>query len=85
MNFSAVIELATLVAFVVVLLGGRDKREGGGWKIVSGLLGLVALVQLISMAIVVSVYLRLRCYCNGSDRGCECDWTNVLGVAGFPL
>lgn len=52
MNFTAVIELATLVAFAVVLLGGRDKRDGG-WKIVSPLLALVAVTQLVSMALVV--------------------------------
>ena len=54
MNLTFVIELATLVAFAVILLGGRDKREGG-WKIVSGLLAIVAIGQLVSMAIVVRV------------------------------
>jgi len=56
MNFAAVIELATLVAFAVILLGGRDKREGG-WKIVSSLLAGIALVQLASMAVVVRVWI----------------------------
>ena len=55
MNFSVVFELATLVAFAVVLLGGRDKREGG-WKMLVGLLGLIAVTQVASMAIVVSSY-----------------------------
>lgn len=54
MNFTAVIEFATLIAFAVVLLGGRDKREGG-WKVISSLLALIAVVQLASMAIVVCV------------------------------
>lgn len=52
MNFTAVIEFATLVAFAVILLGGRDKRENG-WKIVSPLLAIIALAQLAAMAIVV--------------------------------
>ncbi|KAF1354831.1 hypothetical protein BDV97DRAFT_289962 [Delphinella strobiligena] len=55
MNFTAVIELATLVAFAVVLLGGRDKRDGG-WKIVSPLLALVAVTQLVSMALVAFLF-----------------------------
>lgn len=55
MNLTAVIEFATLAAFAVVLLGGRDKREGGAYKMVSGLILLVAITQLVSMAIVVRV------------------------------
>ena len=54
MNFCVVFELATLVAFAVILLGGRDKREQG-WKMLAGLLGLVMVCQIACMAIVVSV------------------------------
>ncbi|KAF2157368.1 hypothetical protein K461DRAFT_273526 [Myriangium duriaei CBS 260.36] len=54
MNFAIVLELATLVSFVVALVGGRDKREGG-WKMCAGLCGVVALVQIVAMAIVAFV------------------------------
>ena len=52
MSFAAVLELATLVAFVVVLVGGKQKREGG-WKVLAFLLGVVGLLQCACMAIVV--------------------------------
>ena len=46
-------ELACVVAYVVILVGGRNVRERG-WKILTGLLGLVAAGELIAMALVVS-------------------------------
>lgn len=53
MSFAVVIEGMTLVAFIVVLAGGKQKREQG-WKVICGLLVLVALVQCAGMAIIVS-------------------------------
>ena len=53
MNFSIVLELAVVVAYVTVLVGGRSAREAG-WKMVAGLLSAVAVGQIIAMAIVVS-------------------------------
>lgn len=52
MNFSVVLELATFVAFAVVLLGGRSNREGG-WKMCVSMLGVVMVCQIAAMAIVV--------------------------------
>jgi hypothetical protein len=52
MNFSVIFELAVLVAYVVILVGGRGTREVG-WKILSPLLGVVAVCQLIAMTLVV--------------------------------
>lgn len=54
MNFGAVMELATLVAFAVVLLGGRQMREGG-WKIIAGLLGFVSVVEAAGIGMIVSL------------------------------
>jgi hypothetical protein len=53
MSFAALFELVTLVAFVVVLIGGRQKRETG-WKVLCFLLVLVGALQCASMSIVVS-------------------------------
>ncbi|KAL2357742.1 hypothetical protein BJ546DRAFT_181478 [Cryomyces antarcticus] len=53
MNFSAVIEFATLVAFAVILFGGQQKRATG-WKVLGPLLGLVGLAEAAGMGIVVS-------------------------------
>lgn len=52
-NFSLMLELACVVAYVTVLAGGRGVRESG-WKILAGLLSLVAAGQLVAMALVVS-------------------------------
>lgn len=52
MSFAAVLELATLVAYVVVILGGKQKREAG-WKVLASMLLLIGAVQCASMAIVV--------------------------------
>lgn len=53
MNLSVIMEIVVLVAYLVILLGGRVSREAG-WKILSALLALVAAGQLIAMALVVS-------------------------------
>lgn len=52
MNFSVVIELACIIAYITILVGGRGVQESG-WKILAGLLGLVAMGELIAMALVV--------------------------------
>ncbi len=53
MSLAMVVQLATAVAFLIILAGGRPKREGG-WKILSGLLGGVAAIQFCALSIVVS-------------------------------
>lgn len=54
MNVGAVMEFVTVIAFVVILMGGKQKREGG-WRILSFLLVIVAVLQCAGMAIVVSL------------------------------
>jgi len=59
MSFAAVLELVTIVAYCVVILGGKQKRETG-WKVLAFMLMLVGIVQCASMAIVVRpCYLKL--------------------------
>ncbi|GAM86417.1 hypothetical protein ANO11243_044310 [Dothideomycetidae sp. 11243] len=53
-NFAVVLELATLVGFVVCLTGGRDKREQG-WKVVAPLCALCAACEVVGMAVVAFV------------------------------
>lgn len=53
MSFAVVMEGMTLITFVVLIAGGKQKRESG-WKILTGLLILVALIQCTAMALVVS-------------------------------
>jgi hypothetical protein len=54
MSFAVIIELATLIAYAVIILGGKQRRDFG-WKVVCGLLAVGAIVQCASMAIVVSL------------------------------
>ena len=53
MSFAAVFELVTIVAYCVVIVGGKQKREIG-WKVLAFMLMLVGIVQCAAMAIVVS-------------------------------
>jgi hypothetical protein len=59
MSFTVIIELATMIAYVTVILGGKQRRDKG-WKIVTFLLVIAGLCQLVSMAIVVSCSLQIR-------------------------
>jgi len=59
MNFSIIFEVAVLVAYLVILVGGRGTREVG-WKILSPLLLVVAAAQLVAMTLVVSL-MEWRC------------------------
>ena len=54
MSFAVVIELATLIAYAVIILGGVQCRSKG-WKVVCALLAFAGIAQFVSMAIVVSL------------------------------
>jgi hypothetical protein len=53
MNLSVVLELACVVAYVTVLVGGRATREAG-WKVLGALLAVVGVAECVAMGIVVS-------------------------------
>lgn len=55
MNFSVVLLLACVVAYITILVGGRGTREVG-WRLLCPLLAVVALTQLIAMSLVVGGY-----------------------------
>lgn len=68
MTLAAVLQLATLVAYGVVLGGGKQKRAVG-WRVLALLLLLVAAAQCAGMGIVVGFdclwscgAVRLMCY-----------------------
>ncbi len=52
MNFAAVLELVTIVTYIVILAGGKQKRQSG-WKVLAALLVVTGAVQCAAMAIVV--------------------------------
>lgn len=55
MSFAVVIELATLIAYAVTILGGVQCRSKG-WKVVCALLAFAGIAQCVSMAIVSFLY-----------------------------
>ncbi|MCJ1274011.1 hypothetical protein MMC21_001805 [Puttea exsequens] len=55
MSFAIVVEGMTLITYIVILVGGKQKREQG-WKILSGLHFVVGLLQMASMAIIAYLY-----------------------------
>ncbi|KAF2674186.1 hypothetical protein BT63DRAFT_449177 [Microthyrium microscopicum] len=55
MSFSVIIELATFIAYAVVIIGGVQHRSYG-WKVVCSLLGSASLVQAAGMAIIAYVF-----------------------------
>lgn len=57
-SFSAILCLASLVCLVVVIKGGRYRRETG-WPLVSGMLSLVSVIEFFIIAAVVCCALYL--------------------------
>jgi len=55
MSFSVIIELATVVAFIVIIFSGKQTRDYG-WKIVCSLLAVIVLAQCASMSIIAFLY-----------------------------
>ncbi|KAI1812925.1 hypothetical protein GGS20DRAFT_511828 [Poronia punctata] len=55
LSFATIVELATLVTFIVVMAGGKYKREGG-WKLIGGFLLADAVVEFASMGIVAWLF-----------------------------
>ncbi|KKY14366.1 hypothetical protein UCDDS831_g08242 [Diplodia seriata] len=55
MSFAVVIELAVLIGYAVVLLGGKQKRDQG-WKMISSLLMVAGATSCASMAIVAFLF-----------------------------
>ena len=54
MSFAIVIEGMTLIVYIIILGGGKQKRESG-WKVLAGLHVIVAALQVAAMAIIVSL------------------------------
>jgi len=55
MSFAIVLEGMTIITYVVILSGGKQKRESG-WQVLSGLHFIVGALQLAGMAIVAYLY-----------------------------
>lgn len=52
MSFAVVMEFVTIVAYVVMLAGGRQKRAQG-WKVLVAFAAIAAATQCASMALIV--------------------------------
>lgn len=53
LSFATIVELATLITFLVVMAGGKYKRETG-WRLIGGFLLADAAVEFAGMGLVVS-------------------------------
>ena len=57
MSFAVVIEAMTVTAFVVLLSGGKQRRESG-WSVLAILVCVAAAVQAAAMALIVRLHSR---------------------------
>lgn len=75
MNLAAVVELVCLVGFVVILWGGKARREAG-WRVMGGLMGVVAGLQVASVVVVVSpmVFFPLVALLFGREQTAAENW-----------
>lgn len=71
MSLAAVAELASMVGFLVIVAGGRLKRESG-WRVLAALLSVVAVVQFAAVGIVVS--LAILFFLHGIRSFWVADW-----------
>ncbi|MCJ1310988.1 hypothetical protein MMC25_004658 [Agyrium rufum] len=55
MSFAVVMEGMTLIAFLVMITGGKQERVQG-WKILSGLCFIVGAIQCVGMALMTYIY-----------------------------
>ena len=68
MSFAVVLEGMSVVAYLIVLSGGKRLRESG-WRVLSLLIILSAVVQAASMSLVVSVIPLLYRWCTKMGLG----------------
>ena len=61
MSLAIVAELATVVSFLIIMAGGKMKRERG-WKLLGVMLGVVAGIEFCAMGIVVGLRSGLGCW-----------------------
>ena len=59
MSFAVVMEGMTLIAFLVMIVGGKQKREQG-WKVLSGLIAFVGVILAVGMGLIVSYSLSVH-------------------------
>ncbi|KAI0151274.1 hypothetical protein BJ166DRAFT_501412 [Pestalotiopsis sp. NC0098] len=77
LSFATIVELATLVSFIVVMAGGKFKREDG-WKLVGGLLLADAAIEFTGMALVAYLFNNDQQFTSG---GWSLGWSWALCTA----
>lgn len=75
MSLAIVAELATVVSFLIIMAGGKMKRERG-WKLLGVMLGVVAGIEFCAMGIVVG----LRSGLGRWGLNCLANMVVVLGL-----
>ncbi|KAH8671156.1 hypothetical protein BX600DRAFT_509855 [Xylariales sp. PMI_506] len=74
MSFATIVELATAVCFVVVMAGGKFKREEG-WKVIAALLLLDAVIEFVGMGLIAYLFNNDAQF---NSPGWKLDWSWIL-------
>ncbi|KAG6005617.1 hypothetical protein E4U21_007804 [Claviceps maximensis] len=78
-SFSAILSLATLVCFLVVMKGGKYRRETG-WPLVSGMLTLVSIAEFVVISAVAYLFDHDDQF-NIPDWSLDISWSTSLASA----
>lgn len=54
-NFAVALHLVMVVVYIVLINGGKQRREGG-WRLLAGLLAMIAMVEYAIVAVIVSSF-----------------------------
>ncbi|KAK3308945.1 uncharacterized protein B0T15DRAFT_123705 [Chaetomium strumarium] len=55
MSFSAIMEIAAIVGFLIIMRGGKVRRQGG-WKVLGVMMATAAAAEFIGMAVVAYLF-----------------------------
>ncbi|CCX12237.1 Similar to hypothetical protein [Tuber melanosporum Mel28]; acc. no. XP_002836639 [Pyronema omphalodes CBS 100304] len=68
MSLAVVLEAATIVCFMTILMGGKAKREQGWW-VVTGMMGVTAILQATAVGLVGGVFIKDERFFEGWELG----------------
>lgn len=81
MSFGVVLEGMTIAAFLILLAGGKQKREQG-WRVMASLVAVAAVVQAIGISLIVSKKAYLYIYQLIRERHIFSKMTSAFLTAG---
>jgi len=87
MNLAVSLEVVIIAAYIIILIGGRERREKG-WKLLSTLLFISVALQIVAMSLVSYVYENDERFFVGWKLDvswilCTLSWGITLVIAGL--